>query len=220
MTSDDGSGFGTEAAVAQTDGYKAQRQSLRHFLFAEIAFRSDQHQHISTLLHLVFQPPLVLFVAMRNEQLPLCTLYLVTLFFDKRVIRCQLVEDGQIRRQALFGGRKDDFLEAVGAQLLALGETAEQGRDLIHAYLHTFLDGPFEPLDILGRRYGYVQMESVMRLLFLAGQDLKVAVLGMRIGDTRRVGRSLTVRQQFRSEPIGLRRTWTGSPTFHPAFRI
>ena len=42
-----------------------------------------------------------------------------------------------------------------------------------------------------------MQMKRMVRFLFLAGQDLEVTVFGMRIGDTRRIGRTSSVGDEY-----------------------
>ena len=164
----DSGGLRTEAAVTEAHGNKTERERICHFFFAEIAFRSDENQHVSALLYLIFEETLLVLVTMGDEILPLGTLYFVRLFFNELVVRRQFMQNRQEGRQTLFCGREDDFLEPVCSQLFAFGEAAEQRSYFIHSDLHAFLNRPLQTLDVLRRRNRYMEMKIMMLLLFLA----------------------------------------------------
>ena len=84
MASHHGGRFRAQTAVSQTDGNKAQSQSVRHLFLAKITFRSNQHQHIPTPFNFVLQNAFILFVAMSDEVL----LIFLSLLANERVIGC------------------------------------------------------------------------------------------------------------------------------------
>ena len=120
-------------------------------------------------------------------------LVFLRLFVNKSLEILQVMQHRQVVFQALLRRREHDLLQPVHTDLLALGEAAEQHRDLVRTYLRTFLYQPLHPLDILRRRNGYMQMKIMQRLLLLAADNLKIAMLGMRIRDPRRIGCTLAV---------------------------
>ena len=123
-------------------------------------------------------------------------LVFLRLFANKSLEILQVMQHRQVVFQALLRRGEHDLLQSVHTYLLALGEPAEQHRDLVRTYLRTFLHQPLYPLDILRRRNGYMQMKIMQRFLLLAADDLKIAMFRMRIRDPRRIGRTLAVGNQ------------------------
>ena len=76
-------------------------------------------------------------------------------------------------------------------------EKRQSRGDLVHAYLGTFLHHPFQSLDVLRRRDGDMQVEIVRFRLFLLRDNLKLAVLRVGVGDTRLVGVTHAVGEQY-----------------------